>query len=177
MVQHPQSSSLGRLFVDDFVKQLAEYRRQLQKGDVPAAYTGLMRYFDALRLHLKQRHPDYFISDLTYGRMDYTYLYYFPMPMKRRKLKIMLFFDHALWEFHIWLAGYNKAAQTTYLKKFKDAGWSKYPLADLAEKVDYIADFTVVKNPDFADLDALTGQIEAGLDKFIGDIEAFLFPR
>ena len=157
--------------MDDFVKQLTEYRRQLQKGDVPAAYSGLMHYFDALRLHLKQRHPDYFISDVTYGKMDYTYLYYFPMPLKRRKLKIMLFFEHSTFEFHIWLAGYNKAVQATYLKKFKETRWNKYPLADSAAKVDYIADYPVVKNPDFADLDALTGQIEAGLEKFIGDVE------
>jgi hypothetical protein len=161
----------------DFEKQIAEYRKQLQKGDVPAAYSGLMRYFDALRLHLKQRHADYFISDVTYGRMDYTYLYYFPMLLKRRKLKIMLFFEHSTFEFHIWLAGYNKAAQTTYLKKLKDAGWSKYPLAPTAKKVDYIADYAVVKNPNFGDLDELTRKIESGLEKFIGDIEEVFFSK
>jgi AraC family transcriptional regulator len=161
----------------DFEKQIAEYRKQLQKGDVPAAYSGLMRYFDALRLHLKQRHPDYFISDVTYGCMDYTYLYYFPMLLKRRKLKIMLFFEHSTFEFHVWLAGYNKAAQATYLKKLKDAGWSKYTLAPTAETVDYIADYTVVKKPNFGDFDGLTRQIEDGLEKFIGDIEEAFFSK
>jgi len=149
----------------------------MQKGDVPAAYSGLMRFFDDLRLHLKQKHPDYFVSDVTYGRMGYTYLYYFPMPLKRRKLKIMLFFEHSTFEFHIWLAGYNKAAQATYLKQFKQAGWNKYPLAPTTTKLDYIADYAVVKNPDFGDLAALTEQIEVGLAKFIGDVEAFLFPK
>jgi hypothetical protein len=158
----------------DLQKQIDEYRKQLAKGDIQAAYTGIMRFFDQLRLQLKEMNPDYFLSDVTYGCMDYTYLYYFPLWLKQRKLKITLFFEHNTFEFHIWLSGYNKAAQAVYLKQFKAAGWQKYPLAAVGEKVDYIADFAVVTNPDFGDLDALAKQLMAGLAAFTADVEAFL---
>jgi hypothetical protein len=36
-----------------FQQYLPEYRKQLAKGDIKAAYSGLMKYFDDLRLQLK----------------------------------------------------------------------------------------------------------------------------
>ena len=40
--------------------------------------------------------------------------------------------------------------------------------------VDSIMEHILVDNPDFSDLDALTGQIEKGTLNFISDIEDFL---
>jgi hypothetical protein len=60
--------------VSSFQQYLAEYRKQLKNGDIKTAYKGLMEYFDALKLHLKNAHPDYFVSGTVhYGLMDYTY--------------------------------------------------------------------------------------------------------
>ncbi len=48
--------------MSSFQQYLAEYRKQLKNGDIKTAYKGLMEYFDALKLHLKNAHPDYFVS-------------------------------------------------------------------------------------------------------------------
>lgn len=157
-----------------FYEFVPEYKRQLKQGAVKAAYQGLMQYFEALRLHFKKNYPDYFLSDLNRGNMDYTYFYFFPKSLKSRKLKIVLFFSHDTFRFEVWLAGYNKSVQAKYWKTFTDAGWSKYHVASNIKGVDYIVDHVLVDNPDFSDLEALTGQIEQGTLKFIGDIEAFL---
>ncbi len=131
-----------------------------------------MEYFDSLRLHLKNKYPDYFLSDIHYGQMDYTYFYFFPKSLKRQQLKIVILFIHDTFTFELWLAGYNKAVQAKYWKLFKENNWNKYPTAPTAK--DSITNFTLVDKPDFSDVDALTSQIEKGTLKFISDVEGFL---
>lgn len=157
-----------------FQENIAEYRKQLEQGAVKEAYRGLMQYFENLRLNLKQKYPDYFLTDVHYGCMDYTYFYFFPKTLKRRNLKVMILFIHNTFEFQVLLAGYNKEVQAKYWKLFKENSWDKYPLASTTKGVDYIIDYTLVEKPDFNNLDALTEQIETGTQRFIEDIEAFL---
>jgi hypothetical protein len=160
--------------MSSFQDFITVYRKQLQQGDVKTAYQGLMKYIDALQLHLKQKNPNYYITEPHYGCMDYSYFYYFPKSLKQHGLKIMVLFDHGAFEFQILLAGYNKSVQGKYLDLFKTHGFDKYHLAATTKGVDYIASYVLVAAPDFGDLDALTEQIQAGTLGFINDIEAFM---
>ncbi|MCW4024724.1 MAG: hypothetical protein NWF01_06785 [Candidatus Bathyarchaeota archaeon] len=160
--------------MESFRANLAEYRKQLQKGAVRTAYQGLMGFFDALHLHLKTVYPDFFLSDVHYGLMDYTYFYFFPKSLKQQNLKVAIVFSHGTFTFRVLLAGYNKTVQAKYWKLFKDNNWSLYPLAADTQKNDAITDFIVADNVDFSDLDALTCQVEKGTLKFIQDVEGFL---
>jgi hypothetical protein len=74
----------------------------------------------------------------------------------------------------LWLAGANQQFQRTYWNVFKESGWNQYPLVPIAKRVDAIVKHTLVADPDFRDLDALTGQIERGTLRFIEDVEGFL---
>lgn len=155
-----------------------EYRKQLGKGYIKEAYKGLMEYITDLRLHLINKYPDYFVSgSIHYGYMDYTYFYFFPKSLKKRNLKIMILFVHDTFTFEVLLAGYNKDVQTKYWELFKESEWEKYHIAQATKDVDYIIDYTIVDNPDFSDLDALTKQIERVTLNFINDIEDFLSKR
>jgi hypothetical protein len=160
--------------MESFDKQLCEYRKQLEKGTIKTAYQELMKYFDKLRLHLKNKQPDYFISDVHYGLMDYTYFYFFPKQLQRQKLKVVILFTHETFKFEILLAGYNRAAQEKYWKLFKENGFNKYHLTPTAKEPDRFIDSILLDNPDFSDLDALSIQIEVGALKFIKDIQDFL---
>jgi hypothetical protein len=157
-----------------FSEDLAEYRKQLQKGTVRAAYQGLMKYFDSLRLTLKTKQPDFFISDVHYGQLDYTYLYYFPKSLQRQKLKVVILFSHDTFKFEVLLAGYNREAQTKYWKLFKENAFNRHHLSDDATEADRFLSEVLVDKPDFSNQDALTGQIESGTLQFIGEVEAFL---
>ena len=158
-----------------FNEYVDEYRRQLKKGDIKEAYRGLMQYFKELRLHLKTKYPDYFVSgSINFGHMDYTYFSFFPKSLKRRKLKIVILFVHDTFTFQVLLAGYNKSIQAKYWKLFTEAKWNKYHIASTTRDVDYIVDYNLVDSPDFSDLDNLTEQIKKGTLKFIKDIEDFL---
>jgi hypothetical protein len=152
-----------------------EYRTQLEKGAIQAAYKGLMKYFQDLRLYFKKKYPDYFVSgSIYYGYMDMTYFAFFPESLKRRRLKIAIVFIHDAFRFEVWLTGYNKQVQTKYWSLFTDSDWDKYRIPSTTKGVDSILEYTVVDKPDFSDLDSLTQQIEKGTLTFITDVEHFL---
>jgi len=161
--------------MESFHEYIAEYRKQLEKGNIKKAYEGLIRYIMDLRMYFKNKYPDYFVSGSIYhGYMDMTYFSFFPESLKLRKLKIAIVFIHDTFRFEVWLAGYNKQTQTKYWKLFKESNWNKYHVPSTIKGVDSIIECVLVNEPNFSDLNALTKQIEKGALKFIIDIENFL---
>ena len=158
-----------------FHECMNEYRKQMEKGDIKTAYRGLMDYIMELRLHFKNDHPEYSVSGSIYsGYMDMTYFSLFPEPLKLRKLKIAVVFVHETCRFEVWLSGVNKEVQTRYWRLFKESGWNRYRIPPTTKGVDSIIECTLVEDPDFSNLPALTEQIESGTVRFIEDIEDFL---
>ena len=161
--------------MESLPEYVKEYRKQLEKGYIQKAYQGLMEYIMDLRTHFKNKYPDYFVSgSIYYGYMDMTYFAFSPESLKKRNLKIAIVFIHDTFRFEVWLAGYNKQVQQKYWKLFKESNWNKYHIVPTTKSVDSIIEYTLVDNPDFSDLDALTKHIEKGTLNFINDIEDFL---
>ena len=147
----------------------------MEKGVIQAAYRGLLQYIMDLRTHFKNKYPDYFVSGNIYqGYMDMTYFSFIPESLKQRKLKIAIVFIYDTFRFEVWLGGYNKQIQSKYWKLVKESDWNKYRIPSNIKGLDSIVEYTLVDNPDFSDLDALTKQIEEGTLTFIKDIESFL---
>jgi hypothetical protein len=158
-----------------FHEYMHEYKKQMEKGEIRAAYKGLMAYIMDLRSYFKNKYPDYFVSGSIYqGYMDMTYFSFIPESLKRRKLKVAIVFMHDTCRFEVWLAGINKGVQIKYWKMFKGSGSNKYRIPSTIKGVDSIIEYIVVETPDFRDLDALTQQIESGTLQFIRDVEDFL---
>ena len=158
-----------------FHEYMNEYRKQMEKGDIIEAYKGLMEFIMELRLYLKKKYPDYFVSGSIYqGYMDMSYFSFVPKSLKLRKLKIAIVFIHDTVRFEVWLAGSNKKVQTEYWKLFKESDWKKYRIPSTTSGIDSIIEHILVENPDFGDLDTLKKQIERGTLEFIKDIETFL---
>lgn len=160
--------------MESFPEYMLEYRKQIEKGYIQEAYKGLMEYIMGLRVHFKNKYPEYFVSSIYYGYMDMTYFSFSPESLKRRKLKIAIVFIHDTFRFEVWLAGSNKKFQNEYWKLFKDRNWNKYHIPSTIKGIDSIMEHILVENPDFSDLDTLTKQIETGTLKFINDVENFL---
>jgi len=161
--------------MESFHEYMTEYRKQLERGAIQAAYKGLMEYIMSLRTYFKNKYPDYFVSgSIYYGYMDMTYFSFSPKSLKRRNLKIAIVFIHGAFRFEVWLAGNNKQVQSTYWKLFKESGWNRYHIVPTTKGVDSIVEYILVDNPDFSDLDTLTKQIEGETLKFIEDVEGFL---
>jgi hypothetical protein len=82
-----------------------------------------MGYIMELRVFLKNKYPEYFVSGNMYpGYLDMPYFSFFPKSFKQRKLKVAIVFLHDTCRFEVWLAGYNKPVQAKYWKLFRDGG-------------------------------------------------------
>ena len=134
-----------------------------------------MEYLMRLRIHFKNKYPDYFVSgSIYYGYMDVTFFCFSPQLLRDEKLKVAIVFIHDKIRFEVWLAGNNKQIQKKYRKLFKEKDWGKYRIPSTTKDVDSIIEHILVKNPDFNDLNALTEQIENSVLMFIKDIQNFL---
>ncbi|MBD3228914.1 MAG: hypothetical protein GF329_12065 [Candidatus Lokiarchaeota archaeon] len=154
---------------------MAEYKKQLKKGDIKEAFRGLMKYLMYLRNHFKKKYPDYYVSgNIYYGYMDMSYFSFTPKIFKNKKLRIAIVFIHEKVQFEVWLSGYNKKIQAKYWKLFKDSNFDKYHIPSSIEGLDSIVEYVLVDNPDFNDLDSLTKQIKDGTLKFINDVKKYL---
>jgi hypothetical protein len=156
-------------------ENMAEFRKQLEKGSIQKAYQGLMEFMIRLKNHFSNKYPDYSAPGSLYnGYMDMTYFSILPKSLKDRDLKIAIVFLYDAFRFEIWLSGKNKQVLAKYWKIIKKSGWGKYKVVEPVKGVDSVVEHVLVDNPDFSDLDALTKQIEQGALKFIRDIESFL---
>jgi len=158
--------------MDLLQEYMKEYRKQLGKGTIQKAYKGLMRYMMDLRIQFSKKYPDFTPGNIYHGYMDMTYFPLFPKALKNLKLKIAVVFNYDQFRFETWLTGYNKQIQQKYWKLFKESDWNKYRIPASTKGVDSIAEYTLVDNPDFGNLNELTKQIETGTLGFINDIEA-----
>ena len=147
----------------------------MEKGTIIEAYRGLMEFFNGLRIHFRNKYPDFPVSgSIYYGFMDMTYFSIFPKSLKRRKLKIAIVFLHEAFRFEVWLSGQNKSVQAKYMNLIRESGWKKYHIPSTTKGVDSIIEHILVDDPDFSDLEVLTKLIERGTMKFTKDVENFL---
>ncbi|NLG16189.1 MAG: hypothetical protein GX556_02525 [Fibrobacter sp.] len=161
--------------MDSFLENIKEYKKQMEKGAVQAAYKGLMKYIMDLKTYFKTRYPEYFVSgSIYYGYMDMTYFSFFPEVLKERKLKVAVVFLHDKFRFEVWLAGYNKQIQKKFWNLMREKNWKKYRLVTSLKGSDSIAEHILADNPDFSNLDNLTKTIEKRILMFIQDIVSFL---
>lgn len=158
--------------INDYI---AEYRNQLEKGDIRKGYHGIMDTMMKLRIHLKSKHSGYNVSGQVYqGYMDMSYFAFTPEEIFKKKLKFAIVFLHEELKFEIWLAGVNKQVQNSFRKIVKEKKWDKYPLSTSKSEDYAIFELELAQNPDFNDFASLSKKIEKGVLKFIGDIEEFL---
>jgi hypothetical protein len=160
--------------MESLSKYISEYKKQMEKGTIQKAYQGLMEYIMYLRTRFIKKFSDWETGNLYQGYMDMTYFPIFTKSLKDRKLKIAVVSVHQTSRFEIWLSAQNKQIQAEYRKLFKEDDWNKYTITASAKGVDSIIEHTLVDDPDFGDLDALTEQIETGVLNFVADIETFL---
>ncbi len=156
-------------------RYLAEYKKQMEKGDIAKAYQGIMGYVMDLRAYLSGQYPDFSVpANIYFGYLDMTYFSFTPPELKKRKLKIALVFVHGKFKWEIWLSGVNRQVQAEYARLFRERGWKRYPVSPAGKGVDSIIEATLVEEPDFDDPNALTAAIETGALRFIGEIQNFL---
>ena len=155
--------------------KVSRYRDMIQEGTVVEVYREILDFIMELRTHFARMHPELNVSGSIYqGYMDMTYFALSPAQLKDRKLKIAVVFLHETTSFEVWLSGVNKKVQKDYWKQFLKSGWDRYMVVPAIEGKDSIVQNVIVEDPDFNDLQGLTGLIEEGVMEFMVDIVEFL---
>lgn len=168
-------SSKTSIIMKTFNDYIKSYRQQLQQGDIQVAYRKLIEYMMTMKTHFKNEYPGYAVSSNIYqGYMDVTHFSFTPPQLRKEKLKVVIVFIHPQVRFDIWLAGLNRKVQKQYWDMFKGSDWDKYRIPESIDDVFSIVEHTLVEQPDFDHLGALTRQIENETVQFITDI-AVLF--
>lgn len=151
-----------------------ELRRLLESGSIQTAYRGLLAYMSSLQSRFRSEHPDYAVSDVYQGRLDYTFFAIAPMPLKRRGLKVAILFDYEAFRFEAWLAARNRQVQRRYWELVKDGDWGACRVTSPGPGVDSIVVCDLARDMDFDDLDGLTASIEQGAVRFVETLTRFL---
>lgn len=155
-------------------REIKEYQRQLSKGHIQKAYTGIMAFMSSLKSYLHDKYPDHFTSSLYFGYMDMTYFAFTPRHLKEKKLKIAIIFLHEPCRFDAWLAGANRKIQSKIIDQLKNQNIGDYKLSNVNPGVDSIIETVLVEQPDFDMPDMLTHQIERKTLDFIDAMTALL---
>ncbi len=156
----------------DLNKYVSTYQDQLKKGDILIAYNELVKFVMSLRTEfIKTLSDQYLFAGILHGYLDYTYFYYSNDFLKSKKLKFGLVLNHVEMRFEVWLLGNTKPIQEKYWELSKNTKWNK----DKDTMPEYsILEVTLVENPDFNNLNALTEQIETKMIKVSDEILDYL---
>lgn len=143
------------------------YKRQVAQGDLQTAYSALVKYVQKFKTTCsKALGDDYSVGNVFQGYMDYTYFYISNNYLKERKLKLALVFNHTHIRFEVWLLGQTKDVQEKYWELLKNTKWingSDIPTYSIFET-------TLIGNPDFNNLDALSEILGKHLNQCMSDI-------
>ena len=151
------------------------YKNLISQGELPKAYKGIMKYMRELRVHFHHTYPELTVAGSIYpGNMDYTFFSLSSPKLKKEKLKVLIIFSHATFEFEAWLAGQNKSIQKKYWDLLRQSSWEGIRIPDTIKHTESILEKSLAKDPNFDKLPALTQQIEKGIWELIEGVEAFL---
>lgn len=158
--------------MENLNKYVSIYKEQLKKGDILIAYNELVKFVMKLRTDfIKSLSDQYSFAGILHGYMDYTYFYYSNDFLKNKKLKLGLVLNHSQMRFEIWLLGNTIPNQKKYWELLKTTKWNK----DKTEMPKYsVLETTLIENPDFNNLNALTKQIETKMIKVSDEILDYL---
>lgn len=158
--------------MENLNKYVSVYKEQLDKGDILIAYNALVKFVMKLRTDfIKSLSDQYAFTGILHGYMDYTYFYYSNDFLKSKKLKFGLVLNHLDMRFEIWLLGNTIPNQKKYWELLKNTKWNN----DKAEMPKYsIMEITLVENPDFNNLNALTNQIETKMIQASNEVLDYL---
>jgi hypothetical protein len=155
-------------------QDMAEFRRQLEKGSIQRAYGALLSYMMRLRTHFVNKYGESAVSGLYQGYMDMTYFALFPSFLKHRELKVAIVFNYGAFRFEAWLAGRNRKVQQHYYELFQDRQGTKYRVVAPAKGIDSILECDLSEDIDLNEPDRLTSRIELMTTEFIDNVERFL---
>ncbi|TYA74605.1 AraC family transcriptional regulator [Seonamhaeicola marinus] len=179
---HPEQKHIINIFIpiekDHKSKQKSEnsYCTKLTpQKQTQYDYFELISFMKEIRYFFEKNHGlDFKLGNIYKGNRDFSYFSLTTSYFKKQKLKFVLIFNHKNLNFRICLSGQNKGVRKKYWNLFNGSDWNKYALASSIDDSLSIIDYTIVKTPNFNQMDILKSKIETETFKFINEFRDIL---
>ena len=141
--------------------RIAAYKKALASGEIQKTYQSLVGVVQALRTYFAKTYSDDFaVAQVLHGYIDVTYFYLQNAYLKKEKLKFAIVLNHRQVAFELWLLGQTKDVQIRYWEMLKDLDWvNKNAMPKYS-----IAEIQLLANPDFDNIERLSGSIGDAFD-------------
>ncbi len=151
-----------------------EYTLLLQKGEMQAAYKGILDFIGKLRTDFIKRFQAYDVSSIYQGYMDMTYFSLSTKQFKDRGLKIAVVYLHEKGTFEVWLSARNRELAKRYESILKSNISDNISAFHDGSNQDAIIECTLTSEPNFDDPAMLIESIEQGVEKFVAAVAGHL---
>ncbi len=149
---------------------ISEYTSQIQQGDLPHAYRGILEFIGKLRADFANKFPQYEVRNVYQGRMDITFFAISSQELLSKELKIAVVYLHEKGHFEVWLSARNRSIARQYRSINWEEGFGQIKVFHDENNPDAIIECTLTSNPNFDDQDQLISLMVQGVEDFMQTI-------
>ncbi len=142
------------------------YTRELQQGEIQAAYKGIFDFLGKLRSEFIRRYPHFDVSGIYQGYMDMSYFSLSNKSLKERGLKIAIVYLHGNGAFEVWLSARNRDIAKNLASMLSSNIPAALEVFHDTGNPDAVVECLLTASPDFDDQAALTETIIRGAERF-----------
>jgi hypothetical protein len=153
---------------------ISDYTFCLQKGEVQAAYKGIIEFIGKLRADFTKKYPNYDVGSVYQGYMDMSYFSLNTKQLKDKGLKIAIAYLHEKGTFEVWLSARNREILKKHEIVVNSIISNNTAMFHEENNQDAIIECTLTSTPDFEDQTSLINTIEQGVEQFVAAVNSHL---
>lgn len=156
-------------------QRIDTYTEIVRKGEVQAAYRGIMEFMGQLRTTFLASDADIEVGGSLYqGYMDMTYFSLNTACLKDKGLKIAVVYLHDKKAFEAWLSARNRTIMSHYRALFDDAILAEVEVFHDEDNPDAVLECLLTGFPDFDHQNKLIAELISGTEAFIAAVEKII---
>lgn len=156
-------------------QRIDAYTEIVRKGEVQAAYRGIMEFMGQLRAAFMTSDADIEVGGSIYqGYMDMTYFPLNTASLKNKGLKIAVVYLHDKKAFEAWLSARNRTILSHYRDLFDDAILDEVVVFHDENNPDAVLECLLTGSPDFDHQNKLIADLISGTETFIEAVEKII---
>ena len=150
---------------------ISNYTDLLKRGELQAAYKGILEFFGKLRGDLIKKYPQYDVSSIYQGYMDMSYFALSTKLFKDKGIKIAIVYLHDKGVFEVWLSARNREISKGIEPLVRGIVLDGLTVFHDETNLDAVIECTLSSAPDFDNQTELIHVIEQGVEKFVDTVQ------
>ena len=145
---------------------ISEYTCHVQRGEIKAAYKGILEFIGKLRADFIKRYPYYDTGSIYQGYMDMSYFSLSTKLLTDKGLKLAVVYLHEKGDFEVWLSGRNREISKEYKSNINRIMSDNITVFHNDNNHDALIECTLISAPNFEEQASLIDIIEQGVETF-----------